>query len=202
MNAMTMKAPAAAALIMVAMMAAMMLPSVAPTLWRYYRQLRAMRVPQAGQQTALFAVGYASVWVVIGLALFAFPFSRVASWAAAAVVLCAGALQCSRWKTKQLLRCDKVCVSARAIPGNIMAVWRDGCRLGIDCGLSCAAPVAVLCVAGLMDARMMVVITAAITAERVAPAGARIARLTGAIAIVIGVVLCVQALRVTLSGVA
>jgi predicted metal-binding membrane protein len=50
----------------------------------------------------------------------------------------------------------------------------------------------VLLVAGLTDTRMMVVITAAITAERVAPAGARIARLTGALALVAGLVMCVR----------
>lgn len=196
MNAMTMRAPAAAALIMVAMMAAMMLPSVAPTLWRYHRHLRTMRSPQATQRTALFALGYASVWIAIGLTLFALRTPGVASWVAAVVILCAGALQCSRWKAKQLLRCRDLCVIARAVPGNVVATWRDGCRLGIDCGLSCTAPMAVLCVAGLMDARMMVVITAAITAERVAPAGALIARLTGAIALVSGVVMCVQAIQV------
>jgi predicted metal-binding membrane protein len=43
---------------------------------------------------------------------------------------------------------------------------------------------------GLMDARMMVAITAAITAERVALGGARIARMTGALALAAGVVMC------------
>jgi len=59
---------------------------------------------------------------------------------------------------------------------------------------------AVLLVAGLMDARVMVMITAAITAERVAPAGARIARLTGALALVAGLVMCVRAIEVTMPG--
>jgi predicted metal-binding membrane protein len=51
---------------------------------------------------------------------------------------------------------------------------------------------ALLLVAGLTDARMMVVITAAITAERVAPGGARVARLTGALAVVAGLVMCMR----------
>lgn len=203
MSSMSMMSPAMTALTTVAMMVAMMLPSLAPTLWRYHRHVRAVRLPRAGQRTTLFAVGYASVWTTIGVALFAMsaelspmglasptdpPF---APWAGA-VVLCVGALQRSRWKEKQLLRCRQACVTARAIPTNVMMAWRDGCRLGVDCGLSCAAPMAVLFIAGLMDARMMLVITAAITAERVSPAGARIARLTGALALVAGLVMCVR----------
>lgn len=203
MSSMSMMSPAMTALTTVAMMVAMMLPSLAPTLWRYHRHLRAVRLPRAGQRTTLFAVGYASVWTTIGVALFAMsaelspmglasptdpPF---APWAGA-VVLCVGALQRSRWKEKQLLRCRQACVTARAIPTSVMMAWRDGCRLGVDCGLSCAAPMSVLFIAGLMDARMMLVITAAITAERVSPAGARIARLTGALALVAGLVMCVR----------
>lgn len=206
-----MMSPAMTALMTVAMMVAMMLPSIAPTLWRYHRHLRAMRVPRAGQRTTFFAVGYASVWTTIGLALLALSAelsamgmasptdSPFAPWAGA-VVLCVGALQRSRWKAKRLLRCLQACVTARAVPRNVMTAWRDGCRLGVDCGLSCAAPMAVLFVAGLMDARMMVVITAAITAERVAPAGMRIARLTGALALAAGLVMCAQAIEVTMSG--
>ena len=72
-----------------------------------------------------------------------------------------------------------------------MISWLRGCRLGVDCCLSCAAPVAVLYVAGLMDVGMMMLITAAITAERVAPGGARIARLTGGVALMAGLLMCV-----------
>jgi hypothetical protein len=44
-----------------------------------------------------------------------------------------------------------------------------------------------------MDAPMMLVITAAITAERVTPSGERIARLTGAVALIVGLIMCVRA---------
>ena len=53
---------------------------------------------------------------------------------------------------------------------------------------------AVLFVGGLMDARTMLVITVAITAERVAPAGVRIARLTGTLALVVGLAVCARAM--------
>ncbi|HEY5063156.1 MAG TPA: DUF2182 domain-containing protein [Gemmatimonadaceae bacterium] len=201
---MPMMSPATSALMTVAMMVAMMLPSLAPSLWRYHRRLRVARVPRAGQRTTLFAMGYAGVWTTIGLGLFVmsaelFPKgiasatdSPIARWAGA-VVLCAGVLQRSRWKAKRLLRCREADVPARAAPRNVTAALREGCRLGVDCGLSCAGPMVVLLVAGLMDTRTMMVITAAITGERVAPGGARIARVTGAVALAAGVVMCLRA---------
>lgn len=197
------------ALMTVAMMAAMMLPSIAPTLWRYHRHLRAMRLPRAGERTTLFAVGYASVWTAIALALLAASagLSPVGMpspvhppsmpWLAGAVVLGAGALQRSRWKATRLHRCRQACATALAVETKVVAAWREGWRLGVECGLSCAAPMAILVVAGLMDVRMMVVITAVVTAERLAPAGARIARLTGALALVAGSAMCVRAIAVT-----
>jgi predicted metal-binding membrane protein len=193
MSSMAMVSPVTSALMSVAMMVAMMLPSVAPTLWRHHRDLRAMRAPQANQRTALLAAGYASVWTIIGLALF--KMSAEASftpWAAGMVVLFGGVVQRSRWKAERLRRCRETCVTDAAGARSVMTAWRDGCRLGIECGLSCAAPLAILFVAGLMDARAMFVITAAITAERVVPAGVRVARMTGALAVIAGLVMCVR----------
>jgi predicted metal-binding membrane protein len=193
MSPMSMMSPVITALMSVAMMVAMMLPSIAPTLWRHHRHLRTMRTPRANQRTALFAAGYASVWTVIGLGLCAMsaeaPF---APWAAGVVVLFGGVVQRSRWKAERLLRCRDACVTHAAVSRNVVTAWRDGCRLGIECGQSCAAPMAILVVAGLMDTHVMLAVTAAITAERVAPAGARVARMTGALALIAGLVMCVR----------
>lgn len=187
-----MASPALTVLLMAAMMVAMMLPSVAPALWRYHRHIRAVRLPRAAQRTTLFAAGYVGVCTAINLAVVAasteLPTIQTAPWLTATVVLCAGVLQCSQWKAKQLLRCRHACAPPHRVSKNVAAAWRDGCRLGVDCGLSCSGPMAVLLAAGLTDTRMMVVITVAITAERVGPAGVRIARLTGALAVAAGVV--------------
>ena len=193
---MSMMTPAAMALATVAMMVAMMLPSIAPTVWRHHRHLRAARVSRAAQRTILLAVGYASVWATIALALFAMSTALTPARmpSAGAVILCAGVVQRSRWKANQLRHCREACVTALTVA----AAWKDGCRLGVDCGLSCAAPMAVLLVAGLMDTRMMLIITAAVTAERVAPGGARIARLTGAIALVAGLGMCLRAIQISM----
>ncbi|HEY4219040.1 MAG TPA: DUF2182 domain-containing protein [Gemmatimonadaceae bacterium] len=202
MNAMPMMTPATTALMTVAMMIAMMLPSFAPSLWRYHRTLNTPRAPRVSQRTALFAAGYGTVWIAIGLALFAMSVAispagiaspadaQFASWGVGATLLCAGMLQRSRWKAKHLLYCVRVCAPAHSATANVRTAWRDGLRLGVHCGLSCAAPMVVLFVAGLMDARAMLVITAAITAERVVPNGAHVARVSGALALIAGVIVC------------
>ena len=48
-------------------------------------------------------------------------------------------------------------------------------------------------VAGVMDLRAMVIVTAAITAERLAPAGERVARVIGAVVNAAGLLLIVRA---------
>lgn len=188
------------ALMTATMMVAMMLPSLAPALWCYHRQLRTAETSRAGERTVLFAVGYTAVWSAVSLLLFAISASPLGltaersthttmlSLGPAVIVLCAGALQRSQWKTRQLARCRQPLARST----QVIAACRDGCRLGVDCVMSCAAPMAVLLVAGLMNVQMMMVVTAAITAERVMPAGARIARLTGTIALVAGVVMCMR----------
>ena len=183
---MRMTSPMTTAVMTAAMMVAMMLPSFAPPLLHYHRHLRATSIPRAARHTALFALGYAGVWSTLGLALSVFPAAPVSPGLADAIMLLAGAVQCSRWKTKQLLRCRSACVTALPLPTVMTRSLRDGCALGLHCIASCAAPMAILFIAGFMDVRMMLVITAAITAERLAPDGVRIARLTGAIALLAG----------------
>jgi predicted metal-binding membrane protein len=183
---------------MVTMMVAMMLPSIGPTLWGYYRRLHAARMPRAGRHVVFFAVGYVSVWTVISLILVTLsvvlpPFAPLTL---GVVVLGLGIVQQSRWKAKQLLRCRDTCVTA---PTKIVAACWMGCRLGVSCSLSCAAPMAVLFATGLMDVPMMVMITGAITIERVAPGGARTARATGALAVAAGLIICLRALGVALT---
>ena len=51
----------------------------------------------------------------------------------------------------------------------------------------------ILLVVGLMDLRAMAVVTAAITVERLAPAGERVARVTGAVVVGAGLFLIARA---------
>ena len=71
--------------------------------------------------------------------------------------------------------------------------WRHGLRLGLHCGYCCAGLTAILLVTGIMDLHAMAVVTAAITAERIAPTGKRAARATGAIAVGAGLFLLARA---------
>jgi len=197
-----MKSPAMMALMTVVMMVAMMLPSIAPVIWRYHRHLRAMGALAPVRRTTLFAAGYASVWTVVSLALFALSAKlspmgmpsmgpSFAPLTVGIIVLCVGVVQCSRWKERQLLRCRE-CVETASVATSAVSAWQSGARLGIDCCSSCAGPMAVLFAVGLMNRPMMLTITAAITAERLAPRGLRVAQLTGVVALVAGAFICLH----------
>ena len=80
--------------------------------------------------------------------------------------------------------------AAGRLPGT---AWRHGLRLGLDCSICCAGLTVVLLALGVMDLRAMAAVAAAITAERLAPAGERIARVTGALVIGAGLWLTARA---------
>jgi predicted metal-binding membrane protein len=184
----------------VAMMVAMMLPSVAPILWRY-RHAVATTPTRAGWLTALVGVGYFFVWTIAGLA--AFPLgvalaeiemqqpalARGVPAAAGAVVLIAGAVQFTAWKARRLACCRETFARDRVLEADVRTAWRHGLRLGLACGPCCGNLMVILMVIGLMDLRAMALVTAAITAERLAPAAERVARAVGAVAVGAGLVL-------------
>ena len=187
------------------MTAAMMLPSFVPTLLRYRRELRDAGSVRLYWLTALVATGYFFVWTMLGAAIFPLgvalgaiemrqpSLARLAPVAIGVVVAIAGAMQLSAWKARRLSQCREA-VWRRDTRGSLEGAWRHGLRLGVDCVYSCAGAMAILLVVGIMDLRAMAVATVAITVERVAPAGVRVARSTGMAAVAIGLVLIVRAL--------
>jgi predicted metal-binding membrane protein len=187
------------------MMVAMMLPSLAPALWRYRRAVAAMGAPHPSRKTALVAAGYFAVWTAIGAAVFAAgavlaaaemrlpAVAHVAPLIVGAVVLAAGAIQLSAWKARHLARCRLMPSRGTTMPGTAAAAWRCGLRVGVHCSMSCSGPMAVLLAVGVMDLRAMAVVTAAVTAERMATDGARVARAVGAVAIGVGLLLVARA---------
>jgi predicted metal-binding membrane protein len=66
-------------------------------------------------------------------------------------------------------------------------------RLGLQCARCCGNLMAVLLAVGVMDLRAMAAVTAAIAAERLTPAGGRVAHATGAIAVAAGLLLTARA---------
>jgi predicted metal-binding membrane protein len=188
------------------MMIAMMLPSLTPMLLRYRQAVGVRGEPRLAWLTALVGVAYFLVWTGVGLA--AFPLgvglasmemqqpalARIVPIAVAGVVLIAGAVQFSAWKKRHLVFCrDGLCGSC-PLPAGAGTAFRHGLRLGIHCCYCCANLTAILLVIGVMDLRAMAVVTAAITLERLAPAGARIARVIGVVIVMAGLVLGTKAI--------
>ncbi|HET7348837.1 MAG TPA: DUF2182 domain-containing protein [Acidobacteriaceae bacterium] len=191
----------------VLMMAAMMLPSLSPMLWRYRRALEWRGQPRLGLLTAIAGVAYFFVWALCGVAVFlvgagiASPamqwpaLARTAPMAAGVVVLAAGTVQFTNWKARHLAGCREEPIRGAVLPASVGNAWRHGLRFGRHCGLSCANLTVILLVAGAMDLRTMALVTVAITAERIAPGGARIARAIGAGAICAGLLVIAGLVR-------
>jgi predicted metal-binding membrane protein len=182
----------------VVMMVAMMLPSLVPMLWRYREAVGRTGETRLGRLTVLVGAGYYLVWTVFGIA--AFPLglaltavemeepalARAVPIAVGVIVLIAGFLQFTAWKARHLACC-------RETPGTLApdagTAFRHGLRLGLHCTFCCAGLMAILLVIGVMDLRAMAVVAAAITVERLAPAGERIARATGVVVVGAGLFL-------------
>jgi predicted metal-binding membrane protein len=189
----------------VVMMVAMMLPSLAPMLWRYRQAVDRPGETRLGRLTTLVGVGYFVVWSVFGIA--AFPLgvalatiemqqpalARAVPIAVGVVVLMAGSLQFSAWKVRQLACCREAPGLGRTLRADVGTAWRHGLRLGLHCTHCCVGLMAILLVIGVMDLRAMVVVAAAITVERLAPAGERVARATGALVVGPGLFLIARA---------
>src|SRR5215467_10871727 len=179
----------------VVMMVAMMLPGLVPMLWRYRQAVEKTGATRLGQLTALMGVGYFFVWTLFGMT--AFPLgialavvemklpalARLVPVAGGAVVLIAGVLQFTAWKAYHLACCRTAPGRARAVPADAGTAWRHGLRLGLHCSYCCIGLMAILLVVGVMDLRAMAVVTAAITVERLAPGGERVARAIGVVVV-------------------
>jgi predicted metal-binding membrane protein len=193
----------------VVMMVAMMLPSLVPMLLRY-RQ--AVGSPgnigpnrRLNRLTALVGAGYFFVWTLFGMA--AFPLgvalaaiemeepalARAVPIAVGVVVIYAGFLQFAAWKARHLACCREMPGRCRTLPADFGTAWGHGLRLGFHCARCCVGLMAILLGLGVMDLRAMAVVAAAITVERLAPAGERVARAVGVVAIGAGLFLITRA---------
>ncbi len=157
-------------LMWVVMMLAMMLPSLIPMLWRYRQALlKAGEAPartnktRLGRLTTLVGVGYFLVWTAFGMIVFP--------------------LGVAAWKARHLASCRTMPEANRILSADAGTAWRYGLRLGLHCSYGCAGLTAILLVIGVMDLRAMAVVTAAITVERLAPAGEHAARAIGGVVI-------------------
>ena len=185
----------------IVMMIAMMMPSLVPMLRRYREAVTGTSEMRLAALTMLVAVGYFFVWTVFGMA--AFPLgvtlttiemqqpalSRAVPIGVGVLVFLAGAFQFTAWKAHHLACCREVPDHGSVLRAEAGTAWRHGVRLGLHCTHSSGGLMAMLLVIGVMDLRAMAIVTLAITAERLAPAGERVARAIGAVVVVAGLLL-------------
>jgi predicted metal-binding membrane protein len=192
----------------VVMMVAMMLPSLVPMLLRYREAVTSAAETRLGLLTALVGTGYFCLWTLFGMVALPLGFalaeaemqypalSRAVPIALGVIVLIAGACQFTAWKARHLACCRDLAVAPFGRgggPADAGTAWRHGMRLGLHCSCCSAGLTAILLVMGVMDLRVMAVVTTAITAERLAPAGERVARAIGVIVVGAGMLLLARA---------
>ena len=118
--------------------------------------------------------------------------ARAVPIAVGVIVLIAGFVQLTAWKARHLACCRETPGRGRTRRADVATAWRHGLRLGLHCTRCCFPLMAILLVIGVMDLRAMAVVTAAITIERLAPAGERVAQVIGAVVVGAGLLLIAQ----------
>jgi predicted metal-binding membrane protein len=189
----------------VVMMAAMMFPSVAPTVLMYDRLReghRARGEGAAADATALFVAGYLLVWTAAGLAAYALfelvraidpaflAWNDAGRYVTGGVIVAAAVYQVTPLKRACLTKCRSpmMFLAERWRNGRAGAV-EMGVRHGAWCLGCCWALMAALFAVGIMSLGWMALIAAFIAAEKLLPwpTGARLAVALSLLALGLGV---------------
>ncbi|RQU15433.1 DUF2182 domain-containing protein [Burkholderia cenocepacia] len=189
-----------------AMTVTMMLPVLAPQLWHYRQRIGPYAAVRPAWLVVVAGAGYFSVWIALGALVFPAgaalttaaarlpALARTMPFATGAVVLAAGGLQFSGWKARRLACCRHAAVQGGHRPRAAAATaWRYGVHAAIRCGACCGNLMAVALAAGMMDLRVMAAVAGAIAAERLAPAGGRVARIVGCGVVAAGIAMVARA---------
>jgi len=189
------------------MMVAMMLPSLIPMLSRYRSALKKINTMQLGKLTASAGAGYFFAWTLVGVAIFPLGtmlavlemkmpgVARITPITIAIIVIFAGVFQFTAKKMHYLACCRSTPKSIDITPANAGAAWRYGLRLGRRCIYCCANLSSILIVVGIMDLSAMVIVTLAISAERLASNSRRAARVVGIVIIATGIFMLARAVK-------
>lgn len=178
-----------------AMMAGMMLPTAAPMLLLYARTVRnrtgARRV--AARIYAL-AAGYTVVWLLFSV--FATVLQRMLAWGllmtpmmepssprvAAALLMIAGVYQFTPSKHACLQACrSPIAFFSTSWREGVAGAFRMGASHGIYCLGCCWALMLLLFAGGVMNAGVILALTAWVAIEKIAPFGEQSARVAGAL---------------------
>lgn len=189
-----------------AMTVAMMLPAIAPNVWRYRCAAKRAGATRPMLLAAGAGAGYLLTWVGVGVAVavsgttlatlvLQLPaLARAMPLAMGTLLILAGTLQCTAWKSRLLAHCREWPAGTDASPVHFRRAWRCGLRLGRHCIASCAGLTMILLIGGVMDLRTMAVVTTAITAERLLPRAEPVVRVIGVIAMAAGLWQCMRAI--------
>jgi predicted metal-binding membrane protein len=182
----------------IVMMAAMMLPSVAPTVALYSRMTKS-RSPIA---PLLFTAGYLVAWAAIGAVVFGVAFAggrawgnvlawdRAGRWVAGATLIVAAVYELTPLKDVCLGKC-------RSPLGFLLGAWRGGpvggLRMGVRhggwCIGCCWALMASLFALGVMSLVWMAFVAGLIAFEKLVPSRRTATYGTAAVLVVLGVLL-------------
>ncbi|MEU2775626.1 DUF2182 domain-containing protein [Streptomyces sp. NPDC007162] len=190
------------------MTAAMMLPATAPVAALYARTIAVHRAPRM----AVFTIAYLFVWAAAGLPAYglaaglgrAAALPAVAGTAVAAAVFAVnGVYQLTPLKDRCLAKCRSpvgLLLRYASYPGRSRDL-RAGAHHGVFCLGCCWSLMVLLAAFGAMNLWAMAVLTAVITAEKLAPAGRLVARAVGIVSVALsGAVFWVPALAPGLTG--
>jgi predicted metal-binding membrane protein len=185
-----------------AMMIAMMLPSSWPTLELYSRVARHAGQSHPMLNTVLAGVGYFTAWGAFGAIAFTagFEISRAAMfspqlsrWIPAAggvSLVLAGIWQLTPLKQSCLNHCrDPLMFLGHAYKPGVWGGFRVGLHHGAFCAACCWALMLMQMVLGVMNLAVMAGVAAIIATEKLWKRGPLLARLVGAVSIVVGIVL-------------
>jgi predicted metal-binding membrane protein len=131
--------------------------------------------------TVLFAAGYLAVWTFYGLAAYLVfqLWDERGVYAAGVLVAAAGLYELTPLKQAALRRCRR--------PHDSGAPFGVGLAHGMDCVVCSGALMLVLFALGVMSLFWMVLVAAAIFAEKVLPRGQRISRTVAVALVILGV---------------
>jgi predicted metal-binding membrane protein len=176
------------------MMAAMMLPSVAPVAVLYERSVSGQRV----LRLATFAAGYIGVWGLAGIPAFAMAAGvsaiamdhpSAARWIAAGIFLVVGLYQVSPLKDRCLSHCRSplaLLLHYSSFQGPLRDL-RAATHHALYCIGCCWALMLVLVVAGIMNVFVMVVLAAVILVEKYWSRGETFSRVVAGAALLLAV---------------
>jgi predicted metal-binding membrane protein len=184
----------------VVMMAAMMFPSVAPTVLTYERLREGHRTKGRGaapDATALFVAGYLTVWTAVGLVAYGLlelgsalgpgwlAWDEAGRWVTGGVIVAAAVYQLTPVKEACLVKCRSpfMFLAERWRHGRLGAL-KLGAAHGAWCVGCCWALMAALFAVGVMSLGWMAVIAAFIAGEKLLP-WPRTARFVVAVALLV-----------------